>query len=138
MSIRAEPLPEGALLARYRDSGYTDCFTTEIHARVGLERYVEAFYTTPLFRVERFVLACFGYGSSDESVARLANGEDEPFAVWQVEARSADQLLLSDVAGRTRSWLMSVPNDDATRLFFGSAVVSHSTGFRVLLGFHRG
>lgn len=70
------------------------------------------------------------------------------FAAWSVEARAPDPVLLCDFQGRTRSWLMTVSAADnqATRLYFGSAVVptvDRRTGearmgivFRALLGFH--
>jgi hypothetical protein len=81
----------------------------------------------------------------------LARGESETFAAWHVEGRMADQLLLCDFRGRTRSWLMTaaIPGADSmsTRLYFGSAVVpvvdprsgrkAMGFVFRVLLGFHK-
>jgi hypothetical protein len=64
-----------------------------------------------------------------------------------VEAREENQILMCDFAGSTRSWLMSVPTETGTRLYFGSAVVPHriskngkpSLGFffTALLGFHK-
>jgi hypothetical protein len=78
--------------------------------RVTQARYVEAFYTTPLFKVERLLLAWFAARpSTDAEAQRLAAGEIATFAAWSVEAREADQLLLCDFKGRTRSWLMSTP-----------------------------
>ena len=74
------------------------------------------------------------------------------FAAWRIESRSANQLLMADYLGRTRSWLMATPVADPvagqnTRLYFGSAVVPHvdsKTGkvtmgfaFHALGGFHR-
>lgn len=75
------------------------------------------------------------------------------YVATTVEARSADQLLLADVSGRTKSWLMSVPagngagDGDGTRLLFGSAIVpvartgsahrSSGAVFRSLLRFHK-
>jgi len=148
--ISACALPAGALLDRYRgDGGFTDCYATDLPRRVSQAEFVEAFYTTALFKLERFVLRVFvDRPSSDVEAARLGRGELDAFAAWSVEGRTADQLLLADLAGRTRSWLMVVPLGDAgTRLFFGSAVVarrSARTGrtsmgwvFRALLGFHR-
>ena len=58
-AIRAEALPIGALLESYRESGaYTDCFVTEVDGAVAHSEYVRAFYTSWLFRVERFILSC--------------------------------------------------------------------------------
>lgn len=113
--------------------------------------FVEAFYTTALFKLERAILAAFAARSSTDAEARrLGEGRVESFAAWRVEGRAPDQLLLADFAGRTRSWLMVAPVEGAnqgTRLYFGSAVVprvDRRTGertmggaFRALLGFHR-
>ena len=142
-----------ALLNRYQRAGsYADCFQVDIPGVVAHSAYVAAFYTTTLFKLERFVLKwAVGKASSDSDAQQLAAGTLEHFAAWRVELRAEDQLLLCDVYGRTRSWLMVVGfNSDAgvtTRLYFGSAVVPKSAGtggktsmgwgFRPLLGFHR-
>ena len=75
-------------------------------------------------------------------------GELDEFAAWRVEARADDQLLLRDLTGRTRSWLMVSAGEapGSTRLHFVSALlpkVNASTGkpdmgfgFKPLLGFH--
>jgi hypothetical protein len=146
--ITACELPAGALLARYRANGaYTDCYATTVPQRVAHARYVEAFYTTPLFKLERLLLTWFvGRPSTDAEAERLAAGEIATFAASCVEARQDDQLLLCDFTGRTRSWLMSAPDttdpSPATTLYFGSAVIPQKphgpmgASFRTLLGFH--
>ena len=69
-----------------------------------------AFYTTWLFRLERWILRlAVARPSTDEEAHQLARGEREAFAAWSVEARAPDQLLMCDFTGRTRSWLMVVP-----------------------------
>ena len=150
-SIKASPLPTCALLAAYRDRGaYTDCYITTLDRPLTLAAYVDAFYTTPLFKLERFVLAAIARRpSTDLQVRQLATGERDSFAAWRVEAREADQILLADMTGRTRSWLMVAPagDGDSTQLHFGSAVLpvaDTATGprrmglvFRALLGFHK-
>ena len=147
-AIVAGELPPTALLARYQGGGHTDCYTTTTPGPVSQAQYVEAFYTTPLFRLERLILALLvSRPSTDEDAARLATGDSDRFAAWTVEARTADQLLLCDFQGLTRSWLMScktvVDGAPVTRLFFGSAVVPKegdrvSSGvFSALLGFHQ-
>jgi hypothetical protein len=151
--IRSHPLPEHALLRKYADGkAYTDCYVTESPARVSHAEFVEAFYTTAVFKLERLLLAWFvSRPSSDEQARRLAAGELDSFAAWTVEARSVDQLLMCDFQRRTRSWFMVAPvqsgGSTSTRLYFGSAVVpaaSNATGhgglgitFRALLGFHK-
>lgn len=153
MPIRPCPLPPNALLAKYtHGGGYTDCYTTLVARPVSHADYVEAFYTGALFKLERLLLARFASRpSTDAQAGELACGGRESFAAWRVEARSADQLLMCDYTGRTRSWLMVAPDGAdgaaATRLYFGSAVVpvvDKSTGqpamgfmFKALLGFHK-
>jgi len=147
-SIQACELPSESLLRKYqRDGAYADCYATQIGRRVSHSEYVEAFYTTWLFKLERRLLAWFvSRPSTDAQAAQLAAGGLDSFAAWSVEARAADQLLMCDFQGRTRSWLM-VEGGESTRLYFGSAVVpvvdarsgvrSMGAAFRLLLGFHK-
>jgi hypothetical protein len=121
-------LPEATLLAQLRRSGcYTDCFTLTLPMVATQAQFIEAFYTTRLFKMERLVLRVLaGSVSTDAQAADLANGSGSAFAVWQVNMRTAGELLLTDETGRTSSWLMAVPDhssgESGTRLFFGSAI----------------
>jgi hypothetical protein len=148
-AVVARELPPGALLRRYLDTGaYTDCYAIDLPAAVAHADFVEAFYTTWVFKLERAILAALVAKPSTDAQARaLARGETGAFAAWTVEARAPDQLLLCDYRGRTRSWLMraALP-DGGTRLHFGSAVVpvadargreSLGDGFSFLLAFHQ-
>jgi len=151
VSIQACELPDDALLRKYLHGGaYADCYFTDVAQPVSQAEYVEAFYTTAVFKLERLLLRWLvSRPSTDLQARELASGQRTTFAAWSVEASKADQLLLSDFQGRTRSWLMSVPapGNQATRLFFGSAVVPlvdrrtgearMGFGFRALLGFHK-
>ena len=150
LSIESCPLPENALLNEYvRLGAYTDCFRTDLDAEVTHAAFVRAFYTTPLFKLERLILTwLLSKPSTDDEALQLAAGTTDSFAAWQVERRCTDQLLLTDFAGRTRSWLMIEANGKAvTRLYFGSAVTTpgepkqsnqrHGPGFSLLIGFHR-
>lgn len=143
-------LPEGALLGRHVESGnYTDCYRVDLdEVQVGFADYVQAFYTTRLFKLERWILRWLvRRPSTDAQVAELARGQREDFAAWTVEARAPAQLLLCDLYGRTRSWLMLAPTAEGSTLYFGSAVVARRdprTGarsmgwtYRALLGFHK-
>lgn len=152
-SIRACELPAGALLGEYKEAGaYTDCYVAEVARQVSQAEYVEAFYTTAVFKLERLLLGWLvSRPSTDTQAQDLASGNVRSFAAWNVEGQSDDQLLLSDFQGRTRSWLMSAPvltgDSASTCLYFGSAVVTFarppsgrapmSFAFRVLLGFHK-
>ena len=142
------PLPSAALLSRYRLQGgeqghYTDCFSVTFPGQASLEDFVTAFYTTPLFRCERFVLRLAGIRSADAHIAAMLDGERPGFAAWQIEDRAENQLLLTDLAGSTRSWFMVAPADaEATQLLFGSAVIARQpqglpVSYRLFLGLHR-
>jgi hypothetical protein len=148
--VAEHPLPAHALLSRYGgDRGYADCYVATVARRVTQAEYVEAFYTTRLFKLERWILAVLAARpSTDPQAGELARAERDRFAAWTVEDRTADQLLLADALGGTRSWLSSEPQEGGgTRLFFGSAVVPRRRGgsakprmgllFHALLGFHR-
>ena len=150
--IKVVPLPDDALLRRYHgaDRDYTDCYSMKLERRVPLADYIEAFYTTPVFKLERLILSImFAKPSTDLQARELATGEQDCFAAWRVEDRDSKQILLSDFRGRTRSWLMVEPMDDAksSRLYFGSAVVfprnrsgqvmGPSRSFGMLVGFHQ-
>lgn len=144
-------LPQAALLRKYVGPlAHVDCYTTEMPGIVSHPEYVEAFYTTAVFKLERAILsAAVSRPSTDAQAADLAQGKIESFAAWSVEARAPNQLLLCDMHGRTRSWLMAEPvaGGTATRLYFGSAVVpviNKQSGkatlgpvYRALLGFHK-
>ncbi|MBA4108813.1 MAG: hypothetical protein C0487_04375 [Leptothrix sp. (in: Bacteria)] len=144
--------PSGALLEPYKERGvYTDCYFVDVPRAVSQAEFVETFYTTRLFRLERFILSTLvSKPSTDQQARQLAAGDTESFAAWRVEARSANQLLLCDFMGRTRSWLMSAADEgghpEGTRLYFGSAFLpkvdrssgkaSYGLGFHALKGFH--
>ncbi len=147
-------VPLHSLLRSYQDgTGYADCYVTDVPGSVSQEQFIEAFYTSPLFKVERFILRYLAASpSTDADVKQLARGKAATFAAWRVESQSAAELLLADITGRTRSWLMAVPHAGpspgaGTHLYFGSAVLAREgrgagkggMGWRVhaLMGFHR-
>lgn len=127
MIARACDVPRDGLLQAYVGQGatYTDCFEVMSPHAVTLPEFIEAFYTTWLFRMERVVLSLpLRARVRDSEVTALAEGADH-FAVWQVEARDDAQILLSDRSGHTRSYLaVSGKEGGVTRLVFGSAVVA--------------
>ncbi len=148
--IRSAEVPAGSLLERYRASGaYVDCYATDIPALASHAQFVEAFYTTPLFKLERVLLGLLvSRPSTDAQAGQLARGELSSFAPWHVESRAPNEVLLA--AGRTRSWLMvSAPAGHpsvGTRLMFGSAVLPRHRAnpggglgarFHALRGFHK-
>jgi hypothetical protein len=149
-SVQACTLPAGTLLESYVRSGaYTDCYVVELARPVSQGEFIEAFYTTPIFKVERWLLAnILSRPSTDLEARQLGLGSSAVFAAWSVEQRDPNQVLLA--SGRTRSWLMAsaaMAGPSITKLYFGSAVVARrSVGsstqrmgwqFKALLGFHR-
>ena len=146
-SITAAEIPHASFLDTLRVGGaYADCYVTDVAGSVSQAQYVEAFYTTALFKLERLILkVAISKPSTDDDARKLASGERDTFAAWHVEQRSPSELLVA--AGRTRSWLMAAPGGSGTRLFFGSAImpaIDTTTGkgslgfaFHSLLGFHK-
>lgn len=149
-AIHTSPAPANALIHKYTSmpGAYADSYFTEIQKQISFPEYLFAFYTTPLFKAERVILKLFvRKPSTDDDARGLADGLRDSFAAWTVEARVEDQILMCDFAGSTRSWLMNVPIENGTRLYFGSVVVPHRTSksgkpslgffFKALLGFHK-
>ena len=146
--IRAIETPANSQLGRYAAAGaFTDCYLAELPFRVALAQFVEAFSTTRLFKAERLLLRLVARPSTDAQAALLAHGQATTFAAWSVESRTEHEVLLA--TGRTRSWLMVIPEPGAAgvQLLFGSAVVPKRRSaagrgrmgllFGSLLGFHR-
>jgi hypothetical protein len=124
-----------------------DCFAVSVDREVTLAEFVFAFYSSPVFRIERLILRVLvGAPSSDSDARAVADGSGGSFAVWYVGERTATQLLMCDRYERTRSWFRVVPmSGNRTLLQFGSALAArggrtrsgpHGRGFRLLLGFH--
>jgi len=125
--IAACALPEEALLQRYAAQAgcYTDCFETALPQKVALPAYLEAFYGSWLFGLEKLVLRAHLRGRPiNWDIAPVAAGSADAYAAWTVEGRGDGQILMCDLGGHTRSYL-SVEDTagGGTRLLFGSAVV---------------
>lgn len=153
-SVTHAELPAVAFLQTYKQSqSFTDCYVIQVSGHITQTAFVEAFYTSALFKIERTLLHYLAKRpASDQDAARLASGGATHFSAWRVEVQDKEQLLLADFTGRTRSWLMAEAVLDEngnpyTKLYFGSAVVPrHQAGpntpkmgfmFNALLGFHK-
>ena len=147
-SVNKAPLPDGALLQEFADRGeYTDCFVANVPAQVTFPAYVESFYTTRLFKVERHLLKWLvSRPSTDEEARKISCDEINEFAAWTKHRRSENQLVMMDLRQQTCSWFMLVPQEDGSLLYFGSAVMRNREStrgrtmkwtYRCLLGFHR-
>ena len=147
--IVTRDLPSDALAHKDRELGAsTDCYTTDVPLQVSHAAFVEAFYTSWAFKLERFVLKwTVAKPSTDDEARRLSRGELDAFAAWTVDARARDQVLLVDFMRRTKSWLMVAALDAThTRLYFGTVImpVRKKTGppsiglaFGALMPFHK-
>jgi hypothetical protein len=164
-SIAREAVPQDSLLKTHRGEvhperwgNYGDCYSVRVDRAASLADFVFAFYTSPLFRIERLILRVLaGAPADDDGAHALAQGSSTTFSIWYLGERTASQLLMCDRYERTRSWFQVVPLDGGrTLLQFGSAVAAapgkaepgdavprdatkaskSSAVFRLLLGFH--
>ncbi len=146
-SIEKCNAPKDSFLSCYaiETNAYIDSFKTNIPMQVNLETYIQAFYTTRLFKLERLLLKFLASTpSTDHDVNALAANNVQHFALWNVVDRTDKQIFLN--AGRTSSWLCVEPSRQGTRLYFGSAVATVTDEktnkskmgllFTTLLGFH--
>lgn len=125
--------------------GYADAFAVTVVGPVSLEAFLAAFYTTPVFRAERAVLALAGFSSSKTQLDALVAGRGTRFAAWTVVQRRPDEILLRDITGATASWFQVTADQTETTLRFGSIIYPVtrrggprlSPAIRPLLGPHR-
>ena len=81
-SVLRDAVPVDALLKTYRGGlnperwdGYGDCFSVSVDRAVNLGEFVFAFYTSRVFRIERWLLRAFiGARSNDQDARGLAQG----------------------------------------------------------------
>ncbi|WP_214278770.1 hypothetical protein, partial [Escherichia coli] len=79
---------------------YTDCYGAELPGAFTLADFMASFYTSPVFKVERWLLSRLPrFRATDREAVLLARGELAAFAAGTVEAREPQQALLA--AGRT-------------------------------------
>lgn len=151
-SIKKCDIPETGLLQKYADTTgcYADCFTTNVPAFVSFHDFVTSFFSSPIFKLERFLIKLtLGKPTTEQDIKDFVSGKSNDFAVWQVEERSENQLLLTVGKGQIRTWLMveHVNNEvgstnTQTILYFGSAVLPNDQNgsmgmmFHALSGFH--
>jgi len=141
-----------SLLASYAENGYADSYCTELPGHISMEDYVFSFYTTALFKLERFILTWTVLKSSTDLQAKeLINGKTDKFAAWTIEARKDNELLMCDMLKQTRSWFMvnHTGTSDAprTQLYFGTGIALTTRGkivktsiglfFILMLPFHK-
>lgn len=151
-AITQGPIPDKALIETYAriKGGHTDCYYVDVPRYVTLSEFIQTFFSSPVFRLERLLLNMSPTGrSTDQDIANLASGTGNTMAVWKVDAREENQLIMSAGNGPIRTWLKvdtDYPETGKTRLFFGSALAPTrnkngeqrklSWVFKVSLGFH--
>lgn len=147
--IQTLAVAPGSLLGRLaaERAAFADAYALDLPQTVTLAQWIEAFYGSRLFRIERALIGLAGRPAGDADARALAAGAQAHFSAWRVEARGDQEILLADVSGATRSWLCVEALPTGTRLHFGSAVIPRRRGadgrprfggvFHALLGFHR-
>lgn len=78
-------LPVGTFIAEQAEfsGSYTDCYGIKLDHAITLPEFIAAFYTTPLFRLERLMLAITPKGRmKDADVTAMASGESDTMAIW--------------------------------------------------------
>ena len=141
-----------SLLASYAENGYADSYCTDLPGHISMEGYVFSFYTTALFKLERFILTWTVLKPSNDLQAKeLMDGKTDKFAAWTIEARKENELLMCDMLKRTRSWFMvnhtGTKDTPRTQLYFGTGIAPATRGatvktsiglfFILLLPFHK-
>lgn len=146
--VFARTLPTDSIALHYQEAGsYVDSFSIDVNDSITFEQFVNAFYTSRVFKLERVILAiAVRKPSTDQQARLLAAGEIHEFSAWDEEARTANQLIMRDYQSITRSWLMTEATQDGSRLYFGSIIVPRDKGedrqgvlspfFRLTLGAH--
>jgi len=126
-------LPPDAALNTYaaREATHTDCFFIDVPGFLTLQTYIELFFDTWLFRLERHILTLAGFGPAGlPQIQALANGQSEIFAAWMVETRKPNQILMKVGNGHIRTWLQCDLMETGSRLYFGSAVLPNPKTLR--------
>ena len=125
-----------------------DAFKDNVKFPVSLEEFIQAFFGSNAFQMERTLLKIIGKPYvSPADIKALAASQQTQFAIWQVEAQSDHEIMLKVGNGPIRSWLMVLPEQNGkTSLYFGSAVLPQDKTkngtpqigflFRALIGFH--
>lgn len=145
-SVHASPLPDSAALKQFAavPGVHIDCYRADVSKDISLSDYAIAFFDSPVFRLERRLIALVGGKASRRAdVEAFALGKSDTLSEWQVVERDADQILLAVGDGPIRTWIMRESPQDGTALYFGSAILPMhgaskiALGFRLLMGFHR-
>lgn len=143
--------PKDSLLHQYTEKPgcHADAFMAEINFTPSLKDYITAMFGSPVFRIERVLLAVAAATPTfKKDLTAFALAEKDSFALWKTMERSDQELLMEVEKGRVRTWLMVEPTEGETsKLWFGSAIVPKTTPsrevgdigftFKALMGFHK-
>lgn len=102
--VRRCQLPADAALGSHARSGaYTDCYAVVVPRAVTQAEFVESFYTTRVFKIERWLLATLlSRPSTDAQVRALAVGSLSSFAAWAHGAANSQDSGHSRARGELR------------------------------------
>ena len=128
-------VPEGSLLATFGGpADYRDCFYRDVMGAVALPDFIERFYCSGAFLPERMILRAIAGPSTRADARAFARGETDRFGAWKLVERTdlsscsaavgrknAEALFHSKDTG-TASWFAVEPQEQGTRLLFGSWV----------------
>ncbi|KAA0175468.1 hypothetical protein FNF27_03168 [Cafeteria roenbergensis] len=110
--------------------GKGDCFRLDVPGHVPIERFVHAFFTSWLFKLERLVLPV---ATTDSLAKDFAYSRVNEFAIWTAKERTDSELLAtwaeehSPATGATWMRVVHGKDDDGkpkTCLEFGSAIAT--------------
>jgi len=112
-AVRPCPVPQDSLLHAYQDrDGFADCYVAGMPGAVSQAAFIEAVYTSGLFKVERTLLQHLAARPATDADARLlAKGQAQQCSAWHGLAFHAllgfhclySHLLLQAASRRVRA-----------------------------------
>lgn len=135
-SLRSSSItPEGLLGSA--STPHKDSYSiTKSSDESDIKNYARAFYTSPLFKIERLILKYgLGYSITDEQILNTDFNIGDKVLLWEVVGRTKDEVMLrfkhNDFSGLT--W-MKIEED---KLKFGSGLDdATSISLKLSLAFH--
>jgi hypothetical protein len=115
--------PEGLLSKIEEAAQYKDAFDIpkpQTKENNELEHYIRAFYTSPLFKLERFIISLTGNHVTDDYINNLRFKVGDKLILWEVIGRKDNEVLFRWKYGSANglTWLSVKDN----KLQFGSGV----------------
>jgi hypothetical protein len=125
---------------------HIDVCQVHVPSNVSARQFARAFFTSPVFRVERRILQAFGAGSSvsDEEIKRMDFVVGDRVAIFEVVdcqlSHTEEILLCWNPSSLGHSWMEAKPSTDTeggTTLSFGSVLdVKQRSLDKMFIPFH--